>query len=68
LAYEAQKEKEAVENMLKRAEREAGKDDRWEPLPGDSGDGVEWNLPTLQDVQEELIERRRRRLLDKLGT
>jgi pre-mRNA-splicing factor ISY1 len=68
LAYEAQKEKEAVENMLKRAEREAGKDDGWEPLPGDSGDGVEWNLPTLQDVQEELIERRRRRLLDKLGT
>jgi hypothetical protein len=68
LAYEAQKEKEAVENMLKRAEREAGKEDGWEPLPGDSGDGVEWNLPTLQEVQEELIERRRRRLLDKLGT
>jgi pre-mRNA-splicing factor ISY1 len=65
LEYEAQKEKEAFENLL------AGKDGQapkgWEPLPGDAGDGVGWNLPTSDEVQEELVERRRRRLLDKLG-
>jgi len=51
--------------MLKTDE---GTDDpSWEPLPGDAGDGVAWVLPTLEEVQEELVERRRRRLLDKLG-
>ncbi|OAX83482.1 pre-mRNA-splicing factor isy1 [Emergomyces africanus] len=64
LEYEAQKEKEAFENMLKRGEDEAA--DGWEPLPGDGGDGVEWRLPTLEEVQEELVDRRRRRLLDKI--
>jgi pre-mRNA-splicing factor ISY1 len=58
LAYE-------VQNLL------AGKDGRapkgWEPLPGDAGDGEGWRLPTSEEVQEELVERRRRRLLDKLG-
>ncbi|KAK2683910.1 hypothetical protein RAB80_001856 [Fusarium oxysporum f. sp. vasinfectum] len=38
----------------------------WEPLPGDSGDGITWDLPTLEEVQEELIDRRRRRLLEQL--
>ncbi|KAH8816900.1 Isy1-like splicing factor [Xylogone sp. PMI_703] len=65
LKYEAQKEKEAFENLL------AGPDKKppnaWEPLPGDSGDGEEWRLPSLEEVQEELVDRRRRRLLDKLG-
>lgn len=65
LEYEIQKEREAFENLL------AGKDGQapkgWEPLPGDSGDGVGWNLPTSDEVQEELVDRRRRRLLDKLG-
>jgi len=65
LAYEMQKEKEAFENLL------AGKDGQapkgWEPLPGDAGDGEGWRLPTSDEVQEELVERRRRRLLDKLG-
>jgi pre-mRNA-splicing factor ISY1 len=65
LAYEAQKEREAFEN-LKRSD-ESEKDDGWEPLPGDAGDGKGWQLPTLDDVQEELVERRRRKLLDKLG-
>ena len=32
----------------------------WEPLP-------DWVVPTIEEVQEELVDRRRRRLLDKLG-
>lgn len=64
LAYEAGKEKEAREKLLAETEVE---DPDWEELPGDAGDGVRWELPTVEDVQEELLERRRRRLLDKLG-
>ena len=65
LAYEMQKEKEAFENLLAGKDRQAPKG--WEPLPGDAGDGEGWRLPTSDEVQEELVERRRRRLLDKLG-
>lgn len=65
LAYEAAKEKEAFDNLLKSGE--GGMDPNWEPLPGDAGDGKGWRLPTSEEVQEELVERRRRRLLDKLG-
>ncbi|MCJ1421860.1 NineTeen Complex (NTC) component [Xylographa parallela] len=65
LAYEAEKEKEAFENLLK--EGDGTSDPNWEPLPGDAGDGKGWRLPTADEVQEELVERRRRRLLDKLG-
>ncbi|RFU32397.1 hypothetical protein B7463_g3904, partial [Scytalidium lignicola] len=65
LKYERQKEKEAYENLLTGPDTKPPKN--WEPLPGDSGDGVEWKLPTLEEVQEELVDRRRRRLLDKLG-
>ncbi|KAK4916271.1 NineTeen Complex (NTC) component, partial [Elasticomyces elasticus] len=74
LAYEARKEREAFQAML-----EAGDDDvdmEWEPLPGDTtGDGaglggvreVEgWKLSTAEEVEAELLERRRRRLLDAL--
>ena len=64
LAYEAKKEKEAFENLKMQGEKG---EEGWEPLPGDSGDGVGWNLPTSGEVQEELVERRRRTLLDKLG-
>ena len=64
LAYEAEKEKEAEENLLKQEDK---MEEGWEPLPGDAGDGVEWALPTLEEVQEELVERRRRALLDQLG-
>ena len=67
LEYERQKENEAVENLMNNADAET-KDDGWEPLPGDGGDGMGWRLPTLEDVQEELVDRRRRRLLDKIGT
>ncbi|MCJ1433494.1 NineTeen Complex (NTC) component [Xylographa pallens] len=65
LAYEAEKEKEAFENVQK--EGDGTSDPNWEPLPGDAGDGKGWRLPTADEVQEELVERRRRRLLDKLG-
>jgi len=65
LAYEAAKEKEAFENLMKSGEGET--DPNWEPLPGDAGDGKGWRLPTSEEVQEELVERRRRKLLDKLG-
>ena len=64
LAYEAGKEKEAFENLKAQGEEE---DDDWEPLPGDAGDGVGWRLPSSEEVQEELVDRRRRMLLDKLG-
>jgi len=65
LAYEAAKEKEAFENLQK--EGDGTSDPNWEPLPGDAGDGKGWRLPTADEVQEELVERRRRKLLDKLG-
>ena len=64
LAYEAEREKEAFENLMAKGEKG---EEGWEPLPGDSGDGVGWRLPTPEEVQEELVDRRRRTLLDKLG-
>lgn len=66
LRYERRKEREAVERVGKMAESEE-EDGQWEPLPGDVGDGVRWTLPTLEEVQEELMDRRRKQLLDKLG-
>ncbi|KAL9112757.1 MAG: hypothetical protein Q9227_003060 [Pyrenula ochraceoflavens] len=63
LRYEKKKEKEAVENLATIEDE----DPNWEALPGDSGDGVGWKLPTLEEVQEELLDRRRRNLLDKIG-
>ncbi|KAK3058809.1 NineTeen Complex (NTC) component [Extremus antarcticus] len=63
LRYEAGKEKEAFELLM--AEDE-GRDAEWEALPGDVGDGVVWKLPTAEEVEDELLERRRRMLLDKL--
>lgn len=64
LAYEEQREKEERERMLTEGERG---EEGWEPLPGDEGDGKRWRLPTLEEVQEELVDRRRRKLLDQLG-
>jgi pre-mRNA-splicing factor ISY1 len=58
-------EEEAFERLLEGKDGKAPK--KWEPLPGDAGDGEPWKLPTSEEVQEELVERRRRRLLDKLG-
>lgn len=64
LQYEAEKERQAIENMRKNGPQ--GLPEGWEPLPGDCGDGQDWIMPTLEEVQEELIERRRRKLLDQL--
>ena len=66
LEYERAKEKEAWENLMKSAEGQKTPAD-WEPLPGDTGDGQGWRVPTREEVQEELVERRKRRLLDALG-
>lgn len=65
LAYEAAKEREASDNLIRSGDGKT--DPNWEPLPGDAGDGNGWRLPTSDEVQEELVDRRRRRLLDKLG-
>ncbi|KAJ5689503.1 Pre-mRNA-splicing factor isy1 [Penicillium macrosclerotiorum] len=65
LAYEKQKEKEAAENLRSPGDDDA--EDGWQSLPGDAGDGVEWRLPTLEEVQEELVNRRRERLLQKIS-
>jgi len=67
LDYELLREQEAFEKMLKRGNGKDGVREGWEPLPGDKGDGIGWRLPTSEEVQEELVERRRRKLLDKLG-
>ncbi|EYE98376.1 pre-mRNA-splicing factor ISY1 [Aspergillus ruber CBS 135680] len=63
--YERQKEEEAMKYL--RGEKKDDAEDGWEPLPGDAGDGMEWRLPSLEEVQEELVDRRRRRLLDKIS-
>ncbi|KAI2637769.1 Isy1-like splicing factor [Hypomontagnella submonticulosa] len=64
LQYEAEKEREAFDMLLKQGKAEPPPG--WEPLPGDAGDGKGWELPTLEEVQQELIERRRRKLLDQI--
>ncbi|KAK8929289.1 Pre-mRNA-splicing factor ISY1 [Metarhizium anisopliae] len=64
LAYEAEKERLAVENLLKNGPQEPP--EGWEALPGDTGDGQVWVLPTMEEVQQELVERRRQKLLDQL--
>lgn len=66
LRYEKKKEREAVERVAA-AMQDESKEESWEPLPGDAGDGVAWRLPTMEEVQEELVDRRRRKLLDKIG-
>jgi pre-mRNA-splicing factor ISY1 len=67
LAYESKRELEAYKALSQQAQGQVGSDEDWEDIPGDTGDGVGWSLPTLDQVQEELVDRRRRRLLDKLG-
>ena len=63
--YEAEREKVAFENLLTSGDGTTDPD--WEPLPGDAGDGKAWRLPNCDEVQEEIVNRRKRRLLDKLG-
>ena len=64
LKYEAEKEREAFEKLL--AEEDESQQGEWETLPGDAGDGVSWKLPSAEEVEAELLERRKRKLLDKL--
>jgi hypothetical protein len=64
--YERKKEKEAEQRLAAQGESEDEEGD-WEPLPGDAGDGVPWRLPTYEEVLEELVDRRKQKLLDKIG-
>ena len=64
LAYEAGKEKEAWATLEVVAD-EGGKE--WESLPGDVGDGVVWRLPSAEEVEQELLERRKRKLIARMG-
>jgi pre-mRNA-splicing factor ISY1 len=66
LEYEQRREEEATAKLRSSGQGKAPKD--WEPIPGDTGDGVGWQLPTVEDVQEELMNRRRKKLLDRLGS
>lgn len=71
LAYEEEKEKEAWQNFMQLgedlSEKQSKAQKEWVELPGDAGDGVKWRVPTLEEVDLELVERRRRKLLEKLG-
>ncbi|KAG9252505.1 Isy1-like splicing factor [Emericellopsis atlantica] len=64
LKYEAEKERQMVTHLLETGAQDAP--EGWTSLPGDAGDGRGWELPTLEEVQEELLERRRRKLLDQI--
>lgn len=63
LQHEALKEKEAFEALMLQGDEDQTE---FEPLPGDAGDGVPWRLPSAEEVEAELLERRKRKLLDKL--
>lgn len=65
LDYEISKEQEAHHSLLSSDDGKTATEG-WAPLPGDSGDGIPWRLPTLPEVQEMMLERRRAQLLDKL--
>ncbi|KAF2852615.1 Isy1-like splicing factor [Plenodomus tracheiphilus IPT5] len=69
LAYEKEKEQEAWNEFMLLGDDLGGKGGgkEWVELPGDGGDGVRWRVPTLEEVNDELVERRRRKLLEKLG-
>lgn len=69
LRYEKRKEQEALEKFLALPDDLEGKgDEEWIELPGDVGDGVRWRVPTVEEVELELVDRRRRKLLEKLGS
>lgn len=64
LRYEAKRETQDMERQM--SEDYAGKGDDWESLPGDAGDGATWNVPAVEDVGQDLLERRKRKMLDSL--
>ena len=63
LKYEAEKEAEAFDRLMAEEDKV---DPEWQALPGDVGDGVVWKLPTAEEVEAELLERRKRKLLERL--
>ncbi|PHH72003.1 hypothetical protein CDD80_4841 [Ophiocordyceps camponoti-rufipedis] len=63
LRQEAETERRAAEKLL--ASGDQGIPEGWEPLPGDTDDGP-WILPTMEQVQEALLDRRRQKLLQQL--
>lgn len=65
LKYEEAKEQEAFQTLMAEDDKP---DADWEILPGDNGDGVVWRLPTTDEVEAELLERRKRKLLERVGT
>jgi pre-mRNA-splicing factor ISY1 len=71
LAYERAKEKEAWDDFMQLghdlSDQPSKAQMEWIELPGDAGDGIRWRVPTLEEVNDELVERRRRKLLEKLG-
>ncbi|QUC17581.1 uncharacterized protein UV8b_01822 [Ustilaginoidea virens] len=64
LAYEADKERLAAENLARNGPQ--GVPEGWEALPGDADGEGGWRLPTMEEVQLELVERRKRKLLEQL--
>ncbi|KAL1887882.1 NineTeen Complex (NTC) component [Sporothrix stenoceras] len=68
LSYEAAREAEAHARLAAAADAGGKPPPGWEPLPGDIGDGKGgWLLPTVEEVQQELLERRKQRILDQLS-
>ena len=69
LAHEARKEWEARNELLRQVSRNDEPDDMngWEELPGDSGDGVVWNVPSADEVEQELLARRKHKMLERFG-
>jgi pre-mRNA-splicing factor ISY1 len=69
LKYEQTKEKEGWDRFMtlgdNLTDRSSNVQHEWIELPGDAGDRVEWRVPTLEEVNDELVERRRK-LLEKL--
>lgn len=63
MKYETEKEQTSFDHIAKNGLKDVPPE--WEPLPGDAGHGKIWELPTVEEVQEELIDRRRRKLLDQ---
>lgn len=67
LKYEARREEEMRGEMLRRYEeaREVGgeeSDPEWEPLPG-----PEWRMPTQEEVAAELLRRKQKELIERIG-
>ncbi|ERS99500.1 hypothetical protein HMPREF1624_04701 [Sporothrix schenckii ATCC 58251] len=67
LSYEVAREAEAQARLAAAADAGGKPPPGWEPLPGDTGDGKGWILPTVEEVQQELLERRKRRILEQLS-